>query len=181
MFNTRGSSFSKEIRNVYLGLCTDRFNPNNLNSNSYLLWPVFLTIYNLPSWMCLKDENVKLSWVIPGKKNPGQNIDVFLQPLIKELKMLWNSGVETYDAYRKNNFHLKATLLWTISDFPAYAMLSGWSTHDKLSCPHCMGDVDSFQLENRGKPCWFDCHGIFLPLKHPYRRDRKGFWAKKVL
>nr|GEX88919.1 hypothetical protein [Tanacetum cinerariifolium] len=76
------------------------------------------------------DENVKLSLVIPGKKNPGQNIDVFLQPLIKELKMLWNSSVETYDAYRKNNFHLKAALLWTVSDFPAYAMLSRWSTHD---------------------------------------------------
>ncbi|GJX25674.1 transposon, En/Spm-like protein [Tanacetum coccineum] len=102
--------------------------------------------------MCLKNENVKLSLVIPGKKNPGQNIDVFLQPLIKELKMLWNSGVETYDAYCKNNFHLKAALLWTVSDFPAYAMLSGWSTHGKLACPHCMGDVDSFQLQNGGKP-----------------------------
>ncbi|GJY85197.1 transposase, Ptta/En/Spm [Tanacetum coccineum] len=51
-------------------------------------------------------------------------------PLIKELKTLWNDGVETYDAYRKNNFNMKATLLWTVSDFPAYAMLSGWSTHD---------------------------------------------------
>ncbi|GJX86192.1 uncharacterized protein Tco_0336966 [Tanacetum coccineum] len=177
--STHYSSFSKEIQNVRLGLCTDGFNPNNSNSNSCSLWPVFLTIYNLPPWMCLKDENVKLSLVIPGKKNPGQNIDVFLQPLIKELKILWNSGVETYDAYRKNNFHLKAALLWTISDFPAYAMLSGWSTHGKLACPHCMGDVHSFQLQNGGKPCWFDCHRRFLPLKHPYRRDRKGFRAKK--
>ncbi|GJW76725.1 uncharacterized protein Tco_0138407 [Tanacetum coccineum] len=178
--STHYSSFSREIRNVRLGLCTDGFNPNNSNSNSYSLWPVFLTIYNLPPWLCLKEENVKLSLVIPGKKNPGQNIDVFLQPLIKELKMLWNSGVETYDAYRKNNFHLKAALLWTVSDFPAYAMLSGWSTHGKLACPHCMSDVDSFQLQNGGKPCWFDCHKRFLPLKHPNRLDRKGFRAKKI-
>nr|GEV32213.1 hypothetical protein [Tanacetum cinerariifolium] len=51
-------------------------------------------------------------------------------PLIKELKTLWNDGGETYDAYRKNNFNMKDTLLWTVSDFPTYAMLSGWSTHD---------------------------------------------------
>ncbi|GKC60371.1 putative transposase-associated domain-containing protein, partial [Tanacetum coccineum] len=178
-FDSTHSTFSKEIRNVRLGLCTDGFNPNNSNSNPYSLWPVFLTIYNLPPWMSLKDAHVKLSLVIPGRKNPGQNLDVFLQPLIKELKTLWNDGVETYDAYRKNNFNMKATLLWTVSDFPAYAMLSGWSTHGKLACPYCMGNVDSFQLHNGGKPCWFDCHRRFLPARHPYRRDRKGFLAQK--
>ncbi|GJW51079.1 uncharacterized protein Tco_0092430 [Tanacetum coccineum] len=178
-FDSTHPTFSKEIRNVRLGLCTDGFNPNNSNSNPYSLWPVFLTIYNLPPWMSLKDAHVKLSLVIPGRKNPGQNLDVFLQPLIKELKTLWNDGVETYDAYRKNNFNMKATLLWTVSDFPAYAMLSGWSTHGKLACPYCMGNVDSFQLHNGGKPCWFDCHRRFLPARHPYRRDRKGFLAQK--
>ena len=25
--------------------------------------------------------------------------------------------------------------MWTISDFPAYAMLSGWSTKRKFACP----------------------------------------------
>ncbi|GKD72573.1 putative transposon, En/Spm-like protein, partial [Tanacetum coccineum] len=42
-----------------------------------------------------------------------------------------------------------------------------------------MGNVDSFQLHNGGKPCWFDCHRRFLPARHPYRRDRKGFLAQK--
>nr|GEW08497.1 hypothetical protein [Tanacetum cinerariifolium] len=55
-----------------------------------------------------------------------------LNLLIKELKTLWNDGVETYDAYRKNNFNMKATILWTVSDFPAYAMLSGRTTHDNV-------------------------------------------------
>lgn len=110
-FESTHSPFSKEIRNVRLGLCTDGFTPNNLNSNSYSLWPVFLTIYNLPPWMSLKDVHVKLSMVIPGRKNPGQNLDVFLQPLIKELKILWKDGIETYDAYRKNNFLMKVALL----------------------------------------------------------------------
>nr|GEW51888.1 hypothetical protein [Tanacetum cinerariifolium] len=180
-FDSTHPTFSKEIRNVRLRLCTDGFNPNNSNSNPYSLWHLFLTIYNLPPWMSLKDVHVKLSLVIPGRKNPGHNLDVFLQPLIKELKTLWNDGVETYDAYRKHNFNMKATLLWTVSDFPAYAMLSGWSTHGKLACPYCMGNVDSFQLHNGGKPCWFDCHRRFLPTRHPYRRDRKGFLAQKYV
>ena len=28
--------------------------------------------------------------------------------------------------------------MWTINDFPAYGMVSGWSTHGKLACPYCM-------------------------------------------
>ncbi|KAJ9539330.1 hypothetical protein OSB04_032063 [Centaurea solstitialis] len=125
--------------------------------------------------MCLKDQYVQLALVIPGRKSPGQNLDVFLRPLIDDLKMLYTEGVLTYDAYRKNNFEMRAILLWTVSDFPAYAMLSGWSTHGKLACPYCMGTVDSFQLKNGGKPCWFDCHRRWLPETHPFRRDRTGF------
>jgi len=79
-----------------------------------------------------------LSMIIPGPKNPWKKLDVLLRPLIDELNNLWSVGVETYDVYRKENFQLRATLMWTISDFPAYDMLSGWSTHGNLSCSYCM-------------------------------------------
>ncbi|XP_052627027.1 uncharacterized protein LOC122197509 [Lactuca sativa] len=138
-FDSMHQEFSSEPRNVPLRLCTDGFSPNNSNTTPYSCWPVFLSIYNLPPWVCLKEPYVQLSIVIPGKKSPGQNIDVFLRPLIDELKMLYTNGVVTYDASTKCNFTMKAILLWTVSDFPAYAMLSGWSTHGKLACPYCMG------------------------------------------
>ncbi|XP_059658587.1 uncharacterized protein LOC132304903 [Cornus florida] len=48
-------------------------------------------------------------------------------PLIKELKELWVDGVETYDASRNEMFRMHAALFWTLSDFPGYAMVSGWS------------------------------------------------------
>lgn len=38
-------------------------------------------------------------------------------------------------------FLMKAALLWIITDFSALGMISDWSTHEKLSCPVCMGDV----------------------------------------
>ncbi|KAL0440555.1 UNVERIFIED_CONTAM: hypothetical protein Slati_2538500 [Sesamum latifolium] len=59
-------------------------------------------------------------------RGPGNKIDVYLQPLIEELKELWDNGVETYDISRKEMFVLKAALMWTISDLPSYTMLSGW-------------------------------------------------------
>ncbi|KAG8478881.1 hypothetical protein CXB51_028726 [Gossypium anomalum] len=37
----------------------------------------------------------------------------------------WPAGAETYDVFRKEKFHLRAALLWTINDFLAYANLSG--------------------------------------------------------
>ncbi|XP_052621646.1 uncharacterized protein LOC128127243 [Lactuca sativa] len=149
-FDLMHQEFSSEPRNVRLGLCTDGFSPNNSNTTPYSCWPVFLSIYNLPPWMCLKEPYVQLSIVIPGKKSPGQNIDVFLRPLIDELKMIYTDGVVTYDASTKCNFTMKAILLWTVSDFPAYAMLSGWSTHGKLACSYCMGKP--FRAKNAKLP-----------------------------
>ena len=39
---------------------------------------------------------------------------------------------------RKQNFLMRAALMWTINDFLAYGMISSWSTHGKLACPYCM-------------------------------------------
>ena len=64
-----------------------------------------------------------MSLLIPGPKSPGKDIDVYLQPLIDELNE-W-VGVRAYDAYKKERFTLRAAILWTINDFPAYGMLSG--------------------------------------------------------
>ena len=76
----------------------------------------------------MKQPYFILSLLIDGSCAPGDNIDVFLQPLIQELWELWSEGIETYDASRKETFHMHAALLWTINDFPTYANLSGWST-----------------------------------------------------
>jgi len=70
--------------------------------------------------------------------------------------------------------------MWTINDFPAYRMVSGWSTHGKLTCPYCMENNKVFTLTNRGKTSFFDCHRRFLPSNHRYRKNRKDFFVGKV-
>ena len=81
--------------------------------------------------------------LIPGPKSPVISIDVYLQPLIDELKMLWDHGVDTWDAKEKHNFKLCAMLLWTINDFPAYVMLSTWRTKGRFACPYRHKDTES--------------------------------------
>jgi len=147
-FDSHYPHFAVDSRNVRLGLASDGFNPFGKMSNSYSVWPVVLILYNLPPWRCLKDPYFILSTLIPGPRVPGNDIDVYLQPLIDELKELWEIGVETYDALMKETFQLYALILWTINDFSAYENLSGWSTKGKFACPCCNEDTWSLSLPN---------------------------------
>lgn len=116
-------SFDLEPRNVRLGLASDDFNPFNTMSIARGTWFVILIPYNLPPWMCTKQAYFMLSLLIPGRKSPGNDIDVYLQPVIEELKEQWIDGVETYDASSKQNLQMHAAILWTISDFPTYVLM----------------------------------------------------------
>lgn len=178
-FDRTYPNFAEETRNVRLGLCSDGFSPFNMLGRSYSCWPVIVTPYNLPPSMCMREEYLFLTLIIPGPKNPKGKIDVFLQPLIDELKLLWDVGVTTYDISRAQNFQMKAALMWTINDFPAYGMLSGWSTAGRLSCPYCMEQSKAKTLKHGRKTSFFDCHRRFLPMDHPYRRNKNNFTKNK--
>ncbi|XP_058739830.1 uncharacterized protein LOC131612031 [Vicia villosa] len=166
--------FALEPRNVRLGLCSDGFTPYNFSGNAYSCWPVIVTPYNLPPEMCMTKPYMFLTCIIPGPSSPKAGIDVYLQPLIDDLKRLW-VGAWTYDVSRKQNFNMRAALMWTINDFPAYGMLSGWGTHGKMGCPHCMNHTKAFTLDFGGKSSWFDCHRRFLPTNHEFRRNKDAF------
>jgi hypothetical protein len=144
-------------------------------STTYSIWAVMLlTVYNLPSWMCLKSPNLMLSQIIPGSSDPGKNIDVYLQPLVDDLKDLWNEGIRVYDASKKETFQLHATLLWTINDFPMYRKLSGWVTNENLVCPICNKDILLRCLKYGRKVCYM-CHCRWLPQGHPWHKRRDLF------
>jgi hypothetical protein len=168
-FNQDHQDFASNPRNIRLRLCIDGFSPFNMFSNVYSCWSVIVTVYNLPPWNCITRPFMFLLMIIPGPKNLEKKLGIFLWPLIDELTKLWLVGVSTYDVYRKENFQLRAALMWTISDFPAYGMLSGWSTHGKLSSPYCMEHIKAFRLKHGGKTTFFYCHRQFLPIDHVYR------------
>lgn len=173
-FNERHPTFSGELRNVRLGLASNGFQPFGNMSSNHSIWPFVLVTYNLPPWDCMKDPYFMMTLLIPGPKSPGNDIDVYLQPMIKELKELWD-GVETYNAHSKSNFIMRMALVWTINDFPAYGNISGWSTKGKLACPCCHKDTQSISLRN--KLCYMG-HRCFLPMNHPWRKNRVLFDGK---
>lgn len=70
--------------------------------------------------------------------------------------------------------------MWTINDFPAYGMFSGWSTHGRLACPHCMEHTKAIWLHHGRKHSWFDCHRPFLPATHEFRKKRNLFTKGKT-
>ncbi|CAL2277834.1 unnamed protein product [Prunus armeniaca] len=82
--------FGKEPRNLRLALSSDGFNPHSSLSSRYSCWPVILVTYNLPPWLCMKRKFMILTLLIFGPKQPGNDIDVYLEPLIDDLKSLWD-------------------------------------------------------------------------------------------
>jgi hypothetical protein len=75
---------------------------------------------------------------------------------------------------------MRAALMWTINDFLAYEMLSGWSTHGKLTCSYYMENNKAFTLANRGKASFFYCYRRFLPLNYRYKKNIKDFFVGRV-
>lgn len=69
-------------------------------------------------------------------------------------------------------FNIRATLHSTISDFLAYAMLSGWSTKGKAACPCCHYETPSTWFKYIKKTCYLD-YRIFLDQDHPWRYNIK--------
>ena len=100
---------------------------------------------------------------------------MYLQPLIDELKDLWEIGVNTYDAYLRENFKLHAAILWTINDFPAYGNLSGWMTKGRLACPCCHTNTCYYSLRSKGG---YIGHRRFLPTNHRWRNNATSFDGK---
>ncbi|XP_045802538.1 uncharacterized protein LOC123896162 [Trifolium pratense] len=176
-FDATYPDFSLETRNIRLGLASDGFNPFKTISLSHSTWPVVLTIYNYAPNLCLKAENCLMSLLIPGPHSPGNAIDVYMQPLIEELKILWDVGVETYDISKNESFQMRAALLWTVNDFPAYAMLSGWSTKGKFACPACNHKTSSTYLKHSKKMCYMG-HRVFLDSNHVWRANAASFDGK---
>ena len=110
-----------------------------------------------------------------------------LAPLIEELQRLWK-GVMTTDGsvlekassseesiYSTNpNFNLRAILMWSIHDFPAYGLLAGQVTKGYRGCPLCGPHVSTRRSKSLGKNVYLG-HRRYLAMHHPYRRLKNSF------
>ncbi|XP_062114091.1 uncharacterized protein LOC133825119 [Humulus lupulus] len=111
-------------------------------------------------WPVIKKDprNLRLGLLVDGinpfsrSKQPGNDVDVYLAPLIDDLKLLWD-GVDCYDSFSKESFILRGLLLWTINDFPAYGNLSGCYVKGYKGCPICGEQTSATRLKFCKKTC----------------------------
>ncbi|XP_044974271.1 uncharacterized protein LOC123442328, partial [Hordeum vulgare subsp. vulgare] len=113
-----------------------------------------------------------------GPKQPGNDIDVYLRPLVDELLQLWGRpGVRVWDEHKEEEFDLRALLFVTINDWPALSNLSGLSNKGYNACTHCLHETESVHLPNCKKNVYLG-HRRFLPKIHPIRKKGKHYNGK---
>src|SRR3954466_7282726 len=169
------SDFTDEARNLWFGLSTDGMNPFGEQSCSHSTWPVTLCIYNLPPWLCMKRKFIMMPVLIQGPRQPDNDIDVYLRPLVDELLELWaKPGVHVWDEDKQEEFDLRALLFVTINDWPALSNISGQTNKGYNACTHCLDDTESVYLDKCKKVVYLG-YRRFLPNLHPVGKKGKHF------
>jgi hypothetical protein len=167
--------FAGDTRNLRFGLSTDGMNPFGEQSCSHSTWPVNLCIYDLPPWLCMKRKFIMMSVLIQGLKQPGNDIDVYLRPLVEELLQLWaKTGVRAWDEHKQEAFDLRALLFVNINDWPALRNLLGQTNKGYNACTYCLDKTDGIYLEKCKKVVYLG-HHQFPTNTHPVRKKGKHF------
>nr|CAE05681.2 OSJNBa0065B15.4 [Oryza sativa Japonica Group] len=152
--------------------------PADEMSSGHSTWPVTMCIYNLPPWLCMKRKYIMMPIIIQGPKQPGNDINVYLRPLVEDLKLLWKKeGVPMWDEDKQEEFNLRALLFVTINDWPVLSNLSGQSNKGYKACTHCMDEIESTYLKHCRKVVYTG-HRRFLAANHPIRKKGKHFEHK---
>ncbi|KAL3692716.1 hypothetical protein R1sor_006367 [Riccia sorocarpa] len=99
-------------------------------------------------------------------------MDIYLEPLVEELKQLWE-GVRAYDAStqcpREDRwFTLHAISMWTIHDSPGLGFISGLAVSGTKGCPTCRPHLEA-QYSPSLRSTYYLGHEKYLPLDHPLR------------
>jgi len=113
--------------------------------------------------------------LIQGPKQLGNDIDVFLEPLIDELVEMFQVGVkDVWDEYKQEHVTIKGILLVTITDLPGRGCLSREKTKGYIGCVECLDKTTAVFLNNNKKMAYMGHHRI-LPMDHPYCRNKNAF------
>ena len=79
----------------------------------------------------MKRKFMMMPVLIQGPKQPGNDIDVYVRPLVEELLQLWNGNdVRAWDEHKQEEFNLHALLFVIINDWPALSTFQDRQTRD---------------------------------------------------
>ena len=115
--------------------------------------------------------------LIPGHiAATAGNIDVFLGPVVRDLQELWRAVpvVNMSKPEGERRFTLRAILMWTVNDFPAYGLLSRQQVHGYKACPLCGPETCAEHARFLHKMLYLGARR-FLDANHPFWRARSAF------
>jgi len=169
--------FAEVKTNLRLGLVGDGIIPYKNNAIKHLTWVFLITIYNLPPWLLTKKFFISLAVIIPGPKAvTADKVDVFIRPVVRDLLQLWR-GVPAINMSKSEGerpFTLRAILMWTINDYPAYGLISGQQVHGYKGCPLCGPETCAEHASLLNKMIYLGSRR-FLHAEHPFRRATTAF------
>ena len=141
---------------IVLGINTDGVNPYSSQNIQYSMWPIIISIMNLPKQHRTKDYALILTGVVPSRcprRHGGglePNLEIYVQLLVSELLRL--SSADLYSAYTKAPLTVKVQLLAFMMDFQGYAKffkMSGANSY--FPCPICEIKATRKQQSGRHK------------------------------
>jgi hypothetical protein len=115
----------------------------------------------------MKWKFIMMPVLIQGPKQPDNDIDVYLRPLVDELLQLWaKPGVHAWNEHKQEPFDLRALLFVTITDWPTLSNLSGQTNKGYNACMHWLDKTDGIYLEKCKKIVYLG-HVDFLRPRIP--------------
>ena len=136
--NVFGSPFLAAQFSYALMLNMDWYQPYSHTVSS--VGVIYLAVMNLPHLMRYKLKNMLLIGIIPGPSEPSHDIDTFLQPLVSELKDLWQGVTLNVRTAVTNTEQalVRCALLCVACDLPAGRKVCGFVSHSAAKgCSKC--------------------------------------------
>ena len=141
----KGQPFLSEPHNLAVMLNCDWFQP--FAQSRYTVGVIYLVILNLPRAIRFRPENIIITSIIPGPKEP-KSMNSYLRPLVKELNALWTDGFSL--SINSQTVKIRVALLATVCDIPATQKIGGFCGHNsKQACWKCKKEFPYAEELNR--------------------------------
>ena len=141
------------------------------------MWPIMLTLLNLPRKFRNLFTNILLVGIVPGNEGmEPKSLDPFLEILVDELLQISDSTL--HDAYAGAPFKAKASILLHVLDYPGISKVMGVVGSGGIQgCAFC--SLSGERSEQLHKTVYLQNRRFLLPSS-PLRRDKVKYASRSV-
>lgn len=140
------------------------------NSSKHSIWPVYLTVANLPPEMRMKERNIILASVWFGPHKPN-DMSIILEPVVSSVKELSSTGITASTPAGKKL--IKAMIIAAVFDLPAKAaVLNTIQFNGYCGCIYCKDKGENVSAHQH----------VYLPMaSHELRTEKEMIqWANEA-